>query len=58
MKKKDKENMELKRSIEVKNEMLDKLRTEVAELSLMINNDKFKSVRTVEAELRKAKLRS
>ena len=28
--------------------MLDKLRKEVAELSIMINNDKFKCVRTIE----------
>lgn len=34
--------------MDVKNEMLEKLRVEVAELSLVLNNDKFKSLRQVE----------
>lgn len=38
----------MKRMLEVKNEMLEKLRVEVAELSLVLNNDKSKSIRTIE----------
>lgn len=48
MKKKDKELYDFKKQVEIKNEMLDKLRQEVAELSIIINNDKFKSIRTIE----------
>lgn len=38
----------MKKMLDVKNEMLDKLRMEVAELSLVLNNDKYKSIRTIE----------
>ncbi len=50
MKKKDKDNAELRKQIDIKNEMLERLRKELAELSLIMNNDKFKSLRTVEVE--------
>jgi len=38
----------MRRTLEVKNEMLEKLRVEVAELSLLLNADKNKSIRTIE----------
>lgn len=41
----------MKKMLEVKNEMLDKLRVEVAELSLVLNNDKYKSIRTIEVNI-------
>lgn len=50
MKKKDKDHQDLKKQMDVKNEMLNKLRTEVAELSLLINNDKFKSIKLMEVQ--------
>lgn len=55
MKKKDKDHQDLKKQMDVKNEMLNKLRTEVAELSLLINNDKFKSIKLMENDLKKMK---
>lgn len=55
LKKRDKDNNDLKKQIEVKNEMLNKLRTENAELSLIVNNDKFKSVKQLESDLKKCK---
>ncbi|KAL4453533.1 hypothetical protein ABPG73_020495 [Tetrahymena malaccensis] len=54
-KKHQKDNIDMKKMLEVKNEMLDKLRMEVAELSLVLNNDKYKSIRTIEGELKKQK---
>ncbi|EAR82551.3 hypothetical protein TTHERM_01108530 (macronuclear) [Tetrahymena thermophila SB210] len=54
-KKHQKDNVDMKKLIDVKNEMLDKLRMEVAELSLVLNNDKYKSIRTIEGELKKSK---
>ena len=48
MKKKEKENVDMKKTLDVKNEMLDKIRTEYAELSLLLNNDKYKNIRNVE----------
>lgn len=47
-KKQAKESLDMKKIIDVKNEMLDKLRGEVAELSLVLNSDKNKSLRSVE----------
>ena len=57
-KKKEKENDELLKQIEVKNKALEKLRNEVTELSMVINSDKFKSIRSLESELRKYKIQS
>lgn len=38
--------------MEVKNKALEKLRNEVTELSLALNNDRYKSIRTIENELK------
>lgn len=51
MKQKDKEILEQKKLIEVKNETLEKLRNELQDLGLLINNDKFKSLRVIEGEI-------
>jgi len=41
--------------IEVKNDTLEKLRNELQDLGLLINNDKFKSLRVIEGDLAKCK---
>jgi len=38
--------------LEVKNEMLNKLRNENAEMAIIINQDKFKSIRNLDSELK------
>ena len=51
LKKSDKENTDLNRSLEVKSEMLEKYRVEVAEMGLMINENKFKSLRVLDVNI-------
>ena len=48
VKSKDKEILDQKRLIEVKNDTLEKLRNELQDLGLLINNDKFKSLRVID----------
>ena len=55
VKSKDKEILDQKRLIEVKNDTLEKLRNEIQDLGLLINNDKFKSFRVIEGDLAKCK---
>ena len=54
IKKMDKENFELKKNCDVKNETLEKLRREIADLSKILNTDKFKSIKSIENDLFKA----
>lgn len=53
IKKLEKENLELKRTNEVKTENLEKLRKEIFEMSKMFNSDKYKTVRNLESEMKK-----
>ncbi|CAK82132.1 unnamed protein product (macronuclear) [Paramecium tetraurelia] len=53
IKKYEKETGEVVKLLEVKNEMLNKLRNENAEMAIIINQDKFKSVRQLDLELKK-----
>ncbi|CAD8058472.1 unnamed protein product [Paramecium sonneborni] len=53
IKKYEKDTGELVKLLEVKNEMLNKLRNENAEMAIIINQDKFKSVRQLDQELKK-----
>ncbi|CAK67408.1 unnamed protein product (macronuclear) [Paramecium tetraurelia] len=53
IKKYEKDSSELVKLLEVKNEMLNKLRNENAEMAIIINQDKFKSVRQLDQELKK-----
>ena len=55
VKSKDKEILDQKRLIEVKNDTLEKLRNEIQDLGLLINNDKFKSLSVIEGDLAKCK---
>lgn len=43
----------MKKMVETKNEMLEKLRKEITELSLILNNEKFKSIRMIECDYKK-----
>ncbi|CAD8052513.1 unnamed protein product [Paramecium primaurelia] len=55
IKKYEKLSSEIVKLLEVKNEMLNKLRNENAEMENIINQDKFKSVRQLDQELKKEK---
>ena len=48
---KDKQIKELKRCLETKNEALEKSRKDFNELSILMNTDKFKSIRQLEQEV-------
>jgi len=45
---------ELKKSLDVKSEMIDKLKQENADMGNVINTEKFKTMKQVEGELRTA----
>jgi len=53
LKKSEKEKMELKKNLQTKTDLVDKLKKDVSEMSGVINQDQFKTVRTIEGELRK-----
>ena len=47
-KKNEKEKMELKKHLQTKTDLVEKLKKEVSEMSGVINQDQFKTVRTIE----------
>ncbi len=53
LKKSEKERLEFKRSLESKDQALEKLRKDRDELWSIVNTDKYKNVRTVEQEKEK-----
>ena len=59
MKKSEKERLEIKKTLEAKENALEKLRKDKDELWVIVNTDKYKNVRTIEIErekLEKAKV--
>ena len=53
LKKSEKERLDFKRSLESKDQALEKLRKDKDELWSIVNTDKYKNVRTVEQEKEK-----
>ena len=49
-KKNEKEKMELKKHLQTKTDLVEKLKKEVSEMSGVINQDQFKTVRTIEVK--------
>ncbi|KAM3133990.1 hypothetical protein pb186bvf_013956 [Paramecium bursaria] len=55
IKKQEKDLQELQKQFDVKNEMLNRLRHENAEMAILINQEKFKSLRQMDNELKQEK---
>ena len=53
LKKSEKERLDFKRSLESKDQALEKLRKDKDELWSIVNTDKYKNVRTIEQEKEK-----
>ena len=53
-KKSEKENLELKKNMQAKQNALDKLRKERDELWAIVNTDKYKSIQSIENEQKKS----
>ena len=53
-KKSEKENLELKKNMQAKQNALDKLRKEKDELWAIVNTDKYKSIQSIENEQKKS----
>ena len=54
MKKSDKEKNELKKSVQTKSDLVDKLKKENSDMVGIINKDQFKTVRNIEVLYSKA----
>lgn len=48
MKKSEKDKTELKKSLQTKSDLMDKLKKENSDMSVILNKDQFKAVRTIE----------
>ncbi len=48
IKKVERENVELRKALDLKSDLLEKYKEENTEMSAVINSDKFKSIKTIE----------